>query len=158
MRFIIRPATVTDAEEACAVVRRSIAECCVDDHRNDLLTLSCWLFNKTPENVATWFASTHDYCVVASAAQELIGVAMLSDIGNVELCYVLPESRFDGVGKALLLALENQARAWGLKELQLESTATGRPFYERQGFVLDGVPVEMFGMTGYPMRKELRRF
>jgi len=156
MRFMIRPATVTDAEEACAVLRRSIAECCIDDHRNDLLTLSCWLINKTPENVATWFSSSRDYSVVASAAQELIGVAMLSETGEVELCYVLPESRFDGVGKALLRDLEKRADAWGLRELRLESTATGLPFYERQGFVPHGMPVEAFGMKGYPMRKGLR--
>jgi GNAT superfamily N-acetyltransferase len=156
MRFVIRPATVTDAEQACAVLRRSIAECCIDDHRNDLSTLSYWLINKTPENVATWFASSRDYSVVASAAQELIGVAMLSDLGEVELCYVLPESRFDGVGKALLRDIEKRAREWGLRELRLESTATGLPFYESQGFVPHGMPVEAFGMKGYPMLKGLR--
>jgi hypothetical protein len=49
--MVIREAVAGDAEEACTVVRRSIAELCAADHGNDPAILARWLDNKTPENV-----------------------------------------------------------------------------------------------------------
>lgn len=51
----IRVVTADDARAACEVLRRSILECCVDDHRNDPAILAKWLRNKTPEIVESWF-------------------------------------------------------------------------------------------------------
>src|SRR5712672_3135510 len=50
----IRDATSDDAEAACAVVRQSISQLCVADHRNDPAILNAWLANKQPEIVAAW--------------------------------------------------------------------------------------------------------
>jgi hypothetical protein len=52
----IRDAVPEDADTACAVIRRSIIELCIADHRNDPVILGRWLANKTPENVASWMA------------------------------------------------------------------------------------------------------
>ena len=52
----IRDATAADAAAACEVLRASIAELCIADHRNDPDILGRWLANKTPENVARWAA------------------------------------------------------------------------------------------------------
>ena len=43
-----------------------------------------------------------------------------------------------GIGRALLEALEAQAKRWGLVEIRLISTAGARPFYERHGYVSTG--------------------
>jgi hypothetical protein len=43
-----------DASAACDVMRRSIAELCVADHKNDPTILGRWLNNKTPENFRSW--------------------------------------------------------------------------------------------------------
>jgi len=45
----IRDARVVDAPAARQVLRRSIIELCVADHRNDPAILTKWLANKTPE-------------------------------------------------------------------------------------------------------------
>ena len=45
----IRDATVEDADAACLVMRRSIAELCIADHGKDEAILTRWLGNKTPE-------------------------------------------------------------------------------------------------------------
>jgi hypothetical protein len=45
----IRNAVPEDAAAACEVMRRSIAELCVADHRNDPAILERWLANKTPD-------------------------------------------------------------------------------------------------------------
>lgn len=91
MNVSTRNATKADAETACTILRRSITECCVEDHRNNPELLSGWLQNKTPENVSTWFTSGENFSVVAVSSEELVGVGLLTKDGNLALCYALPE-------------------------------------------------------------------
>lgn len=77
------------------------------------------------------------------------------ETGEVTLCYVAPSVRFNGVGKALLAALEDQAARAGVEALRLDSTRTAKAFYLRNGFVAEGPPVLAFGIENQPMRKEL---
>ena len=53
----IRHAEPKDSLEICAVVRRSITELCVVDHRGLDEILSPWLANKTPKNVVRWITA-----------------------------------------------------------------------------------------------------
>jgi hypothetical protein len=68
----IRKACIEEAEQACAVVRRSITELCHVDHQGDAPTLSLWLANKTAENMRRWIAQTYVF-VAAEQGQILIG-------------------------------------------------------------------------------------
>jgi GNAT superfamily N-acetyltransferase len=142
----IRLATVADATAACAVLRRSITECCVLDHQHKPEILTAWLGNKTPANVATWFASPTNHALVAERDGELIGVALLTQAGKLSLCYVLPEVLHTGVGKGLLQAVEIQARQWGMARLRLHSTASARAFYARNGYIAAGVEKSCYGV------------
>lgn len=99
MDISIRRATTTDGQAACTVLRRSITECCVEDHHNSPELLSAWLQNKTPENVSAWFTSSENFSVVAVSGEQVVGVGLLIENGNLALCYVIPEVRFTGVGK-----------------------------------------------------------
>jgi|RhiMetdeSRZDD1v2_1073273.scaffolds.fasta_scaffold683983_3 GNAT superfamily N-acetyltransferase len=155
MNAIIRVATETDAEAACQVLRRSITECCVEDHHNDPSLLADWLRNKTPDNVRKWLRADRCYGVVAETDGSLVGFAMLLHSGEVFLCYLVPEARFTGVGRALLAAMEAEARRRGIRELYLDSTKTARGFYLRNGFLTSDPPQIAFGIEGYPMRKRL---
>lgn len=134
MGFVIRPATSGDAVAACAVLRRAITECCIADHKNDLSLLQAWLGNKTPQMVATWFASATNYALVASDSDEVVGVGLLTRAGKVALCYLLPAVQGRGIGKALLAGLEMQARLWEIKATKLHSTATAQGFFLHQGY------------------------
>lgn len=134
MSLEIRIATSGDASEACNVLRRSIVECCSLDHRNDPAILEAWLGNKTPEMVACWFASPTNFALVASEAGAVVGVALLTRAGKLALCYLLPEVQRRGAGKALVERLEAQAREWGIKALQLHSTASAQAFFARLGY------------------------
>ena len=71
----IRPAVPGDAVEACDVLRRSIRELCVEDHRNDEASLQRWLANKTPEHVLAWIASPGSHLLVAIEGGAIAGVA-----------------------------------------------------------------------------------
>jgi GNAT superfamily N-acetyltransferase len=146
MTIEIRIAVAADAFAACDVLRRSIAECCVLDHQNDPVILDAWLGNKTPDMVASWFASSSNFSIVAIEAGMLVGVALLTRAGKLSLCYLLPEARRHGIGKALLNRIDAQAADWGIKSLQLHSTATAGPFFARCGFIASGKVKSPYGV------------
>ena len=155
MGITIRPAAPEDAFAACEVLRRSITECCVQDHRNDPALLAQWLGNKTPQNVASWFAVPSNYTIVAEQAGKVVGVALLTQAGKLSLCYVVPEAHGSGVGKAMLAAVEAQARSWGVAVLKMNSTTTAREFYARHGYVCAGKEKSCYGLECDFMWKKL---
>ncbi|UUZ53974.1 GNAT family N-acetyltransferase [Massilia sp. H-1] len=127
MGIQIRPAALHDAFDACHVLRRSITESCAIDHQQQPDILQSWLGNKTPENVASWIASPSNYTLVAVRDGQVVGVALVTQAGKLSLCYLLPGSATClSIGKALLRAVEGQAREWGVSVLRLHSTATAR--------------------------------
>jgi hypothetical protein len=93
----IRIAVAADAPTACEVLRRSIAELCVDDHSNDPEILRQWLANKTPEIIASWIARSDNSMLVAVEGDTILAVGSVSDAGEITLCYVSPDARFRGI-------------------------------------------------------------
>lgn len=154
MNVSTRKATPMDAQAPCIVLRRSITECCFEDHHNNPELLSAWLQNKTPESVSDCFASNENFSVVAVSGGQVMGVGLLTNNGNLALCYVLPEVRFTGVGKALLRAMESHAVQAGISEIHLSSTATAKAFYLRNGFVQSGPHEVEFGIQAFPLVKQ----
>jgi len=153
----VRDAIASDADEACAVMRRSITELCVDDHHNDPALLAQWLANKQPDIFRSWIALPGRSFLVAVAAGRIVGVGAVTDKGEVIVNYVSPDARFRGVSRALLAALERRALDRGCAEFTLFSTATARRFYLRCGYVETGAARGDFGMqSGFPMRKAAR--
>jgi GNAT superfamily N-acetyltransferase len=143
----IRAATLEDASEACHVMRRSIAELCVADHRNDEAILTRWLGNKTPENFAAWIAQSDNSLLLATDGDNILAVGSVTDAGEITLNYVSPDWRFRGVSRALLGALEARALERGNTRCTLTSTETARRFYLANGYVVDGLPVNNFGTS-----------
>ncbi|MES2756729.1 MAG: GNAT family N-acetyltransferase [Pseudomonadota bacterium] len=155
MGIQIRSAAPEDASAACGVLRRSIRECCVQDHQNNSNVLDTWLGNKTPQNVAGWLASPTNYTVVAERDGEVVGVALLTQAGKLSLCYVLPEAQRSGVGKALLDGVEAKARDWGIGVVKLHCTAAGRDFFARNGYLNAGKEKSCFGLDSDLFWKQL---
>lgn len=155
MNVKIRKAALADADAACNVLRRSITECCVEDHRKEPEVLFNWLQNKTPENVARWFANHDNFSLVATTSGQVAGVGLLTAGGEVALCYVLPEARFKGIGKALFDAMELHAIKIQLIEIHLRSTSAAKTFYLSRGFVPSGEPEIESGVRAFPMTKQI---
>ena len=93
----VRIATADDAEAVCVAVRRSIVEICGPDYGNEELVMSDWLANKTQDNFRKWIEASDDYSVVAvSAIGEVIGFGRISRAGFVQMCYIVPETLYQG--------------------------------------------------------------
>ena len=145
-----------DAAAACIVLKRSIAELCVLDHRNDPSILKRWLSNKTHENFCAWIEQAENSILVAVEEGNILAVGSVTDAGTIGLNYVSPDARFRGVSRALLRALEARAAERGNHRCNLTSTETARQFYLSNGYIQNGPPVGGFGTSsGYPMIKVL---
>lgn len=155
MKIEVRTARPEDAVSACSVLRRSIQECCIEDHRNETAILDAWLGNKTPETILAWMRCVSNYCIVAHVDGAMAGIAILTRQGKIALCYVAPEHRFGGTGKALLEALESHAKEWGLSSLQVASTITAKSFYARNGYIAGGTTRTPFGTEATLFSKRL---
>lgn len=137
-------------------MRRSIAELCVADHRNEEAILGRWLGNKTPGVFAAWLGQPDHSLLVAVEDGNVLGVGSVTDAGEITLNYVSPDARFRGISRALLGALEARAMERGNAQCTLTSTATARRFYRANGYVEGGLPAGNFGTSsGYPMTKLL---
>jgi len=152
---IITPGSAHAAELAI-MWRRSIEELCTEDHHGDPEIVAVWTANKTPEYLGEalgdrsllWFVALHPGNVLS-------GVGLSGQDGIVRAVYVHPEFTGRGVGSALMQVIENAAKTSGISLLQLESTATARPFYRHHGFTDNGPSVIRFGVRAYPMTKHL---
>jgi predicted N-acetyltransferase YhbS len=151
----IRAACASDAAVVCGLLRRSIVECCVEDHRNDEAILDSWLRNKNTETVTAWFSSPANFSVVATLGGEVVGVGLLTRKGKIALCHVVPEVRFTGTGKALLNALETQATAWRMPSVQVASTLGAQAFYLRNGYAPLRETESSFGIEATLFTKKL---
>jgi GNAT superfamily N-acetyltransferase len=137
-------------------MKRSIAELCVADHRNDPAILARWLGNKTVENFVDWVRQPDNSLMVAVEDGELLAVGSVTDAGSIGLNYVSPDPRFRGVSRALLRALEARAMVRKNRLCRLTSTETDRRFYLANGYIASGAPSGAFGTaSGYPMSKTL---
>jgi ribosomal protein S18 acetylase RimI-like enzyme len=152
----IRDATPEDGPAACEVMRRSIAELCVADHRNDPAILGRWLSNKTPEIFRSWIRSDNSL-LVAVENDDILAVGCVTDDGEITFNYVSPQARFCGVSTALLASLEKRAIERGNEVCKLESTETARRFYRARGYSEERPAGGKFGMSSrYPMSKRIK--
>lgn len=152
----IRDAVAADARAACEVIRRSIVELCIADHRNDPAIMTQWLSNKTPEIFVSWINQLANSLLVAIEGHNILAVGSVTNAGEINLNYVCPDVRFRGVSRVMLGALEARAVDRGNVRCTLTSTETARRFYQDAGYVEDGPTTGKFGMnSGYPMSKVL---
>jgi GNAT superfamily N-acetyltransferase len=160
--MIIRDARPADAEQACQVLRESIAQLCSADHRDDPAILTRWLANKTPDNVAAWADGVGRSLLVAvedtTSGEAILAVGGVRDSGEITLNYVAPAARFRGVSSALLAALEDRAAQRGATTGTLLSTETAHRFYLARGYRDEAPSVGKFGTAAsYSMMKVLTR-
>jgi putative acetyltransferase len=94
------------------------------------------------------------WTVVAEDGGRPVGFMSLADSGYLDLAYVAPDRRGQGVADALWLSLLAEARARGLPRLTTEASRMARPFFLRHSWQVEssqqverhGVAIENFRM------------
>lgn len=109
--------------------------------------------------VERYFQEHWPQAMVATSRSEIVGVAVL--VGALlDVIWVRPESRFQGIGSALMEAVESKALA-GSSVLTLEVWGVNRravTFYERRGFAVSATTEDQqTGLEKLVMRKALER-
>ena len=98
--------------------------------------------------------STH--AVAYDEQGQPVATGRLLPDGHVGRMAVSQSLRGKGIGKQVLIALLEQARQDGHQELVLHAQTHAIPFYERQGFIVEGEEFIEADMPHRLMRKRLR--
>jgi len=101
------------------------------------------------------FDTTSRHVVAFDAAGQAIGTGRLLEDGHIGRMAVLPEWRGQGVGRALLERLLEDAVAAGQEELILHAQTQAAGFYRRFGFVEAGAEFMEAGIPHLRMQRQL---
>ncbi|CAG1007684.1 phosphinothricin acetyltransferase [Burkholderiales bacterium] len=128
----IRRAVPVDAPAIWAIHTRAIRETASSHYAPE--AVAAWSGRMTPAS----YAEPIDTQVVLVAENDdgrLGGFAQLKPReGIVQACYVDPDFNRRGVGRALMAALEDEARAAGRTALLLDASVNAIAFYESLGW------------------------
>ena len=127
----IRRARQEDKEAIWRVHGEAIRGTCASPYSREVIEI--WAGRLRPEKYAE--AIDKNDFFVAEEDGRVVGFGELGpEAGAVQGLYVSPDVKGRGVGWRLLCALEERARAHGLKSLRLTSSLNAVAFYERAGF------------------------
>ena len=130
----VRRARAEDVPVVAEIHRRSILELCAQAYPPEVL--QGWVDGRPPDRHRQLFEQKH--MVVCEREGEVLGFGIVDLEGSrVFAVYVAPTAARAGVGRLLLAALEDAARAAGLVRLELHATLNAVPFYERSGFIAE---------------------
>ena len=83
-----------------------------------------------------------------------------SQAAKIRAFFVHPEFARKGIGRAILLACEDEARAYGFRSVELMATLPGLPLYKACGYEGDeSIEIELLGgvkLELLPMRKSFQ--
>ena len=93
-------------------------------------------------------------CLVAEVDGQVVGTIGLEGAELVTF-FVHPDRQGMGIGKQLLAAIEERARAQGIATITVDSSMTGAAFYARMGYERTGVEREGTAGPQIGMAKQL---
>ena len=123
----VRPYSAKDATACCWIVNANAA---VMSGLNDAARRLIMSKN-LPEKLGVELASA--YSVVATDGDDVVGVAAL-DGNELKRFHVAQTHQGRGIGGAMLLALEDEARRRGLARLELLASPASEGFYASYGY------------------------
>lgn len=129
MTCLIRKATDTDAAAISRVIVAALRESNSQDYPADVIAQVELSFS--PSAIPRLLAQRQVY--VASHGEEIIATASL-DQATVRSVFVAPEHQGQGVGRAVMAAVESAAAINGVSRLRVPSSITAEGFYRSLGY------------------------
>ncbi len=129
--FPLRPFLPGDTPALRDLFAQSIEELTADDYDEDQRL--AWI--ETAEDAGEFAKRLGSMLtLVVQIDGEYLGFASLKDNKVIDMLYVHPDFAGEGVGTALVNALEKIAKARGADALALDASDTAVPFFERLGY------------------------
>jgi N-acetylglutamate synthase-like GNAT family acetyltransferase len=155
----IRKACADDAAAAWEIRTAAILCQCKGHYPPELLAI--WTDGAMSEEFVQ-FVVEHFY--VATVGDSVVGTGMIDcNTGRVDAIMVRPDMMRRGIGRQMMLFLEDIGRAAGLTTLMLDSTLNAAEFYRSCGFIGEkigeyhsprGITLDCIPMTKIlPMKK-----
>ncbi|WP_169978090.1 GNAT family N-acetyltransferase [Tautonia rosea] len=131
MSLSIRPFRIADAPALLALFRDTIRRVNSRDYSPEQIT--AWASDEIDE--AAWASRFEGrFVAVAEADGRIAGFGELEPNGHIDRFFVSADHQGLGIGRALLEAIEVEARRIGLRQLDADVSLTAVPFFERRGF------------------------
>jgi GNAT superfamily N-acetyltransferase len=144
----IRPATADDAEAICRVAIRTLRETNARDY--SAAVIASMVAGFAPPRIAAFIAGRPFYVAIAQGA--IVGTANL-DGAEARAVFVDPDHQGQGIGTALMAAIEKLAGTKSVTTLQVQSSITAEGFYKKLGYMAVG---ERLGSNGRTILMEKR--
>ena len=137
MKTTIRKAHADDAAVVWGIRNASVLSGCKGFYPDELLV--SWIDGQMTEKFVQF---VDDNLYVACINSLVVGTGVIDfGTGKLDAIHVRPDKMRHGIGKQIVLFLEDAGRAAGLKALTLDSTLNAAPFYRRCGFIGEAVGV-----------------
>lgn len=75
---------------------------------------------------------------IAEKNSVILGFASITDDGYLDFTFVHKDHQREGVGKTLFTHLLDLAQSLGIDEIYTHASITAKPFFEQQGFTVEG--------------------
>lgn len=134
----IRLAKLADAAEISALVIRSLRESNAGDYPSDHIEML--VSGLSPEGMLERMSGRTTFVAILDGS--IIGTAGLGD-ARVHTVFIHPRHQGEGIGAALLNAVEALGRVKAFKTLTVRSSITAEGFYQRLGY--RSVEEELYG-------------
>lgn len=158
--FPMRPFLPADTERLQDLVAQSIELLTTEEY--DEQERFAWM-SRVADAQAFANRLSRNVTILVEADGEILGFGSLRETEEktrreVDLLYVHPYAAGQGVGSALLDALERIAQARGAETMTVESSDTAHDFFERRGYQgvrRNTVPIDDVWLTNTTMTKPL---
>ncbi len=154
--FLIRPATVSDIPALKELYQNTV----LFVNRKDYSPEETADWASCGDNMPHWtelFAEQH-YWVVENEKAVIVGFASINDAGYLHTMFVHRDFQRQGIATLLYQHIEQYTREKGVAAITSEVSITAKPFFEKQGFVVDKMQqrkANRLYLTNYKMSKKL---
>lgn len=151
----LRKAVAKDLIELHSVFEQSVRTNCRKDYTP--AQIDAWVNRASVERWKELFASDLQFFMAEETEYfQIVGFTSFNRQGYLHSMFVLPSFTRKGIATLLLHFVEDFAYRNTLPSLFAEVSLTARPFFEKQGFIVEQeqlVEVNGVGMTNFRMRK-----
>lgn len=132
----IRPFEQSDAAAVSELIRNTIRVSNIKDYPSELM--EALIAAETPQHIIEMASWTHFY--VVKVQDVIVGCGAIGpywgkqDESSLFTIFVMPEYQGNGIGRAIIDALENDVYFLRAKRIEIPASITGVPFYLKMGY------------------------